>query len=750
MKSVNQTSTVPTIPHLPKLPKLDPSLLPIGGLVILWIILHNIRHRVGKKAKTATARWAHDRELKRCRQMGKTAIAKPQFNKAAYYITEPVGTLPVSPQQAARGTNIKVYLPQINRGMLVVGGAGSGKTANAIDPAILSALRQGFSLALYDFKFGTGGQSELIIPYALSQGYQVRILAPGFDISQTCNLLDRLKDDKDLAGARELVEVISENTGESDTKKDNFFDPAGNAVLSGAFLMAKWVAIKENNPDLANILMVNQILSLSNLSLRLIAAKDDIEPWVYSAFSVLTGSSSSDGKNVTEAGILANAVKTLAPLVLPNFLPAFCGTSTFPHFDPQDPLKVDGKQLVVFGVDKDNRASTIPLVATAMQQIISHNLKPGRAQPLVIALDEFPTLSLKVVLNWLNEERFNGASIIVGVQYLGQIIARYGKDWSDGFLASCATKIWFNPGEDSTAQYISKSLGEEELSIVNDSRTYNFNTGGSKNGSDGSRSVNDQLHKKALIEAHAVRQFPQGACVIESPGVGTKGVAGVPFQHRFSFSERESGAVRDKSAREFARVRELIVEGQGGEARVDYSYKLAEYNQILERLLPLPESQAEAMGKEPLHLLGSKISTHFSGLGYDISEFAIEPARRYYIPPTLIKGGKFSIEIQDLPQVLAFNHPVEEFEQKLAHYHTILAKLLSPAPKQLDLASPEPANISGKRLSEHFSGLGHTLSEFTIEPARKYYIPPELMNGQNFAIEIEDLSQLLAYNHPIT
>jgi hypothetical protein len=74
-------------------------------------------------------------------------------------------------------------------------------------------------------------------------------------------------------------------------------------------------------------------------------------------------------------------------------------------------------------------------------------------------------------------------------------------------------------------------------------------------------------------------------------------------------------------------------------------------------------------------------------------------------------------------------------------------KLLSPAPKQLDLASPEPANISGKRLSEHFSGLRHTLSEFTIEPARKYYIPPELMNGQNFAIEIEDLPRLLTYNH---
>ena len=83
-------------------------------------------------------------------------------------------------------------------------------------------------------------------------------------------------------------------------------------------------------------------------------------------------------------------------------------------------------------------------------------------------------------------------------------------------------------------------------------------------------------------------------------------------------------------------------------------------------------------------------------------------------------------------------------------WDTILAKLLSPAQTQLNLASSEPANVSGKRLSEHFSELGHDLSEFTIEPARKYYIPPELMDGQNFAIEIEDLPQLLAVNHPQT
>jgi type IV secretion system protein VirD4 len=743
MKYTNQISTLPTFLHLPKLPKLDPVILPLTGLGILIIILNIIKASLKNKTKkTATARWANVKELKRCRKTAKTALVKPKFNRAAYYITEPIGTPPTSPKRAASRNSTKVLLPQINRGTIVVGGAGSGKTANAIDPAILSALRQGFSLALYDYKFGVGGQSELIVPYALSQGYQVRILAPGFDISQTCNLLDRLKNDQDLAGARELVEVISENTGESDTKKDNFFDPAGNAVLSGAFLMAKWVATKTENPDLANILMVNQILSLPSLSQRLIAAREQIEPWVYSAFSVLTGSSSAEGKNVTEAGILANAVKTLAPLVLPNFLPAFCGTSTFPHFDAQDPLKVDGKQLIVFGVNKDNRASTIPLVATAMQQIISHNLKPGREQPLVIALDEFPTLSLKIVLNWLNEERFNGASIIVGVQYLGQIIARYGKDWSDGFLASCATKIWFNPGEDNTAQYLSKSLGEQELALASQSSTVNYG----KNG-EGSRSTNDQLHKKPLMEAHAIRQLPQGACIIESPGVGDERVAGVPFQHHFSYSERESKAFRDKSAREFAQVRELMVAGQQGLINTDYSQKLAEYNAILDKLLPLVESGQDSNSKEPLHLKGSQICEHFSGEGHDLSKFKIEATKKYQIPPELIKGGKFSIEIEHLPRLLAFNHDPDDYGQELSASELILKKLVTPSQAELAPPTPELPNVTGEMLSEHFRGLGHDLSEFKIELTHKYQIPPELIKGDNFAIEFENLPRLIAYNN---
>jgi type IV secretion system protein VirD4 len=579
VKNNSATTTQASSSPWTQLSSIDPSLAFLGILSVAFIILH-ILVLSKRQSKTATAGWANDGHKARCRTIAKKQIANPKFNNAAYYITEPIGAPVKSPDSIQPST--KIFLPQINRGILVVGGAGSGKTANLIDPAILSAIAQGFTVCLFDFKFGSGGQAETIVPFAIEHGYDVRILAPGFEMSQTCNLLDRLKDDQDLASARELVSVIVQNTGEVTDRPDPFFEPAGVAVLSGAFLLAKSIAKKENNPELANLLMVNQILNLPDLSLRLVASKDRIQPWAYTAFGILTGSSSSDGKNVTEAGVLATAVKTLTPMVLPNYLPSFCGKTTFPCFEPNDPVKVDGKKLVVFGVDKNNRASTVPLVATAMQQIISYNLKVGRQQPMVIALDEFPTLNMKIALNWINEERFNGASLIIGVQYLGQLEARYGKDWAKGFQASCATKVWFNPGEHETADYISKSLGEEELNLQSRSRSFND---GRQNTA--SRSVNEQLHKKALIEAHVIRQFPQGACIIESPGVGNEQRAGIPFRHQFAYSDSHSRSFKNNSAQKFAQIRNVIIDNQKEKSGVDYSKKMVEYNAILDRLLPL-------------------------------------------------------------------------------------------------------------------------------------------------------------------
>ena len=288
-----------------------------------------------------------------------------------------------------------------------------------------------------------------------------------------------------------------------------------------------------------------------------------------------------------------------------------------------------------------------------MHQIISYNLRPDREQPLVIALDEFPTLNLKVVLDWLNQERFNGCSLIIGAQYLGQLIARYGQDWAKGFQASCATKIWFNPGEHDTAHHISQSLGDEELELESKSKTFN-----SGQHSGNSRSVNNQLHKKALIEAHVIRQFPQGACIIECPAGGDKQHAGVPYRHQFSYSETQADAFKASNAQKFAQISQVIVEHQQQLISTDYSQKLTEYNAILERLLPLSgRSESPNVGgvSEPQHIKGDLLIDSFQSAGLDLSKLQIDPDKKYFIPPALIKHGEADLSIENVATLIESN-----------------------------------------------------------------------------------------------
>jgi type IV secretion system protein VirD4 len=657
MKSASQVS----IFHSPQQfdrTKLDPSLLAIFGLGLLFIILTIIQSRNGKKGKTATARWATSSEIQRCRKLAKMAIRKRKFDNAAYYITEPIGAPVSRPDRVlGRKSGTNIMFPEINRGMLVCGGTGSGKTANVIDPCLHSAIAQGMSIALFDGK-GRGGQAETLIPLALRHGYEVRVLAPGDLISNTFNTFDSIKDERDVAGARERVSVLIDNTSEKDAKKDSFFDPAGSSVLSGAFLLAKWVAKVEGDPLLANILMVNQILKLSNLSKRLIAGRDTIDPWIYSEFGILTATGKKDSQNSPEGSILATAIKMLAPLVIPNYLSTFCGKTTFPGFDPQDPLKVDSKQMVVFMLDPDNVASTVPLIAMAIHQVVAYNLRSGRQEPLVCSFDEFHLLNLPIVLKWLAVDRYNGSSIIIGTQYLSQLDAIYGKDRARGFLTNCNTKVWFNPGDPDTEQSLSKAFGEEELELKSNSKSYNF---GKNSGN--SRSVNDQLHKKPLIEAHVIGQFPKGKCIIQSPGTGDKDNVSVPFLHQFSYDPAQSKAFKDRSLADYNAVREFIINERDRSSQIDFSQELLRYTQILERLLPLSNEAGDnpTVIHDPLHVLGSDLINCFQASGFDITEYEIEEEKKYPIPADLmVKDELKPLTYTDLGRLLDYNRSSHE------------------------------------------------------------------------------------------
>jgi type IV secretory pathway TraG/TraD family ATPase VirD4 len=139
-----------------------------------------------------------------------------------------------------------LYVPDVQRGTSVVGAAGSGKTFSVIDPLIRSALDQGFPTCIYDFKYPA--QTERAVAYAMMRGYTVRVFAPGFPESETCNPLDLIRDAEDAIAAGQLAQVINKNFNRGGDKEINFLKKRVTALLKVSYSPQKlWERLKTQN-----------------------------------------------------------------------------------------------------------------------------------------------------------------------------------------------------------------------------------------------------------------------------------------------------------------------------------------------------------------------------------------------------------------------------------------------------------------------------------------------------------------------
>jgi hypothetical protein len=158
----------------------------------------------------------------------------------------------------------------------------------------------------------------------------------------------------------------------------------------------------------------------------------------------------------------------------------------------------------------------------------------------------------------------------------------------------------------------------------------------------------------------------------------------------------------------------------------------------------LPESVQNAGSKQ--QIIGSKLLEMFEPFGVNLSEFGIEPSRQYNLLPELSNSQGCQIGIDDLPKLLAHNHPAGEYQRRLQHYQTILQKLSSPSAVSSNPIVPQQPQISGRQLFDYFSASGEDISQYQLELNRQYSVPSELINGNNFSIQATDLPRLIAYN----
>jgi type IV secretory pathway TraG/TraD family ATPase VirD4 len=500
-------------------------------LIFLFVVVALAsRETKSKGGKLGTSYWATPSDRARLKSKGKGQVAAPRHNSCSYYLGTPkeiserlleYWLLRDIKNPTCPATEKVLYLPEAQRGTLIWGAAGTGKTVSAIDPAVRSMVDQGFPLVLYDFKFPN--QTQRIAAYALKRGYDLKFFCPGFPLTDTCNPIDFLRDAEDGVGASQLAETIIKNIEtDPNASGDKFFDNAGATLVQGIFLLTKAIGDRCGS-QYADLVTASLILSLPNLAKRLGKIRDQgtFSRWTMAPLSQII---SLAGSEETEASVVGTAQKVFNKFLQKDYIQAYCGNSTLN-------LDLSGKQILFMGVDRQNRDVVIPLMASILHMVVSRNISRSepRSDPFVLSIDELPTIYLPQLAEWLAQNREDGLCALLAIQNFSQLEQRYGKEVASNIFANCSTKIIFNPQEIDSAEKMAKMLGGNDIDYSAKSRSKNF---GSKGGGGGSRSESDHKHRRDLFELAQFMKLPTGEGVVISPACGVQENY-VPFKHKF-------------------------------------------------------------------------------------------------------------------------------------------------------------------------------------------------------------------------
>jgi type IV secretory pathway TraG/TraD family ATPase VirD4 len=264
-----------------------------------------------------------------------------------------------------------------------------------------------------------------------------------------------------------------------------------------------------------------------------------------------------------------------------NTLGCFVGKTTLP-------LEIKGKQMIIFGLDRERRDAVGPLLCSILHMTVAKAIAKKRQDPLVVVLDEVPSLYLPDLFRWLNESRSEGFCGILGWQNMGQLEKYYGKEVAKTMLGACGTKFIFNPGEEESARLFSAYLGDEEIKYKQKSKS----TGGGKS----STSISEQDKTRKLFEPAQFLKLPPGKCIFINPAYCNQNEASVPLLKTIKIPKVLINIEQENDSRWTSLIAQLTEKStQQRPTQEDLDKRVAEVN----KLFPIPQQPVQA-GAVPL------------------------------------------------------------------------------------------------------------------------------------------------------
>jgi type IV secretion system protein VirD4 len=385
-----------------------------------------------------------------------------------------------------------------NLNVLVVGGAGAGKTRYYAMPNILQATKDTkFSMVVLDPK---GSTLRSCGNYLVSQGYDVRVLdLINLDRSHCYNPFVYLESDDDVQ--RLITNLIKNTTPKGSQTTDPFWDQAAEMLLKAIVFYLFY----EAPPEEQNFPMVMEIIRAGDVKEN----DDYYESPLDILFSMLEERDPEHIALKYYRGYHSGAAKTLKSIQisliarLEKFnLPSLAGIT---QTDEMRLRELGEKPGAIFALIPDNDQSFNFIIGMLYTQLFqqlyrSADFEHGGRLPYHVhfIMDEFANVCLPDSFDsLLATMRSREISVSIILQNLAQLKALFEKKW-ESIVGNCDEFLYLGGNEQSTHKYVSELLGKE---------TIDANSYGQNKGRNGSFTKNDLLQARELMTPDEVRML---------------------------------------------------------------------------------------------------------------------------------------------------------------------------------------------------------------------------------------------------
>jgi hypothetical protein len=332
------------------------------------------------------------------------------------------------------------------RGILIVGGAGSGKSKTFMYPIIRQCAEKGFTGVLYDFK------SPELMNYTEScynhSRPSVQVQKIDFKNILNSQRVNPLAYVQTAIHATNYTQAFIYNLMPEYIQKQDFWSRSMLSIFSGAI----WY-FRKNQPGLATLPHIFAFFFSTSATkiVEILSQDNEIKGYISSLAEAVE-----QGAERQVAGVLGTLKNAIGIYNTPDLFWILSKDET--NLNVNDPVN---PTMLLIGNNSalaDSYAPLCSLIITVSSKLMN---EPGKEKSAII-VDESPTIYLPNFEQIPATARSNKVAVIVGAQDISQMNDKYGDDKTEVLISNLGNQFYGRTTNRETAERVVSMFGQRE------------------------------------------------------------------------------------------------------------------------------------------------------------------------------------------------------------------------------------------------------------------------------------------------